>query len=237
MTAPAPYAGTAGPGGGPLCDQLDAFADGELGPDEAARVRGHLAECADCQRRLRELSQLDGLAAAATERWKARQAERQQRERKQQQQEQHDKERALERGRRRWRMTLLVGALAAGLVPPVILGARWHDQRQLSSDQLAVLESGGTRPLEGRFAVASADAHRPYGTLRAAAAASSLPLGPAARLEQRQQQRTPPGTAPSPSSTSTCSSPRRQPSTRSPPSTSPAGATRPASGPPSCAAP
>ena len=36
-------------------DALDAFLDGELPPDQRARVRDHLAECVDCARRSDEL--------------------------------------------------------------------------------------------------------------------------------------------------------------------------------------
>src|SRR5438067_2168099 len=39
-------------------DQVDAFADGELGEAEAEAFRTHLGGCADCQRQLRDIMML-----------------------------------------------------------------------------------------------------------------------------------------------------------------------------------
>ena len=46
------------PRGGALmsrCDDVHAFADGELAPDEAERFRTHLADCARCQAELHDI--------------------------------------------------------------------------------------------------------------------------------------------------------------------------------------
>src|ERR1700754_2989210 len=47
----------------PLCEQVHAFADGELPTDEAERFREHLCDCGRCQRELRDIARLGALAA------------------------------------------------------------------------------------------------------------------------------------------------------------------------------
>ena len=49
------------------CEQLHAFADGELPTSEAAAFRDHLAGCGTCARNLHELLQLDVALHAAGE--------------------------------------------------------------------------------------------------------------------------------------------------------------------------
>ena len=54
---------------GPMrCEQLGAFVDGELAPDEAAAFRKHLVVCARCQQEMHGLMQLSALAEQARER-------------------------------------------------------------------------------------------------------------------------------------------------------------------------
>ncbi|HET6981826.1 MAG TPA: CHAT domain-containing protein [Myxococcaceae bacterium] len=49
------------------CEQLGAFVDGELSPDEAAAFRRHLVVCARCQQEMHGLMQLSALAEQARE--------------------------------------------------------------------------------------------------------------------------------------------------------------------------
>jgi len=52
--------------GGPIrCEQLGAFVDGELSPEEAAVFRRHLLVCARCQQEMHGLMQLSALAEQA----------------------------------------------------------------------------------------------------------------------------------------------------------------------------
>ena len=52
--------------GGPVrCEQLGAFVDGELAPEEAAVFRQHLLVCARCQQEMHGLMQLSALAEQA----------------------------------------------------------------------------------------------------------------------------------------------------------------------------
>ena len=52
--------------GGPVrCEQLGAFVDGELGPEDAAAFRRHLLVCARCQQEMHGLMQLSALAEQA----------------------------------------------------------------------------------------------------------------------------------------------------------------------------
>jgi tetratricopeptide (TPR) repeat protein len=50
------------------CEQLGAFVDGELTPDEATAFRRHLVVCARCQQEMHGLMQLSALAEQARER-------------------------------------------------------------------------------------------------------------------------------------------------------------------------
>ncbi|RKG77939.1 zf-HC2 domain-containing protein, partial [Corallococcus exercitus] len=49
------------------CEQLAAFVDGELAPEEAEAFQAHLADCAECQAALEDQVQASLLVQAAAD--------------------------------------------------------------------------------------------------------------------------------------------------------------------------
>lgn len=149
------------------CERVHALVDGELAPEEARRVRLHLATCAVCQAELERVLQMKALADEPA-------AERP---------AQRDPRRARPRWalRTRWTGLAVLGtAIAAGalfFLRPLANAPR--------ADLLWLAEAS-TRPLELRLSYTGADRHRPYDTLRAAGPGTQepVPLGEMAQLER-----------------------------------------------------
>jgi cellulose synthase operon protein C len=125
------------------CDDIGAFADGELPPGEAEAFREHLGTCAACQAELRDLMMLaaiaPGRAAARPERAPAPVI-------------------ALAWYRRP--RTLAVAALVAAAAVVVVM---------VRPEPPVLLAQAPTRAVEVRLAYGAADRHRPYDVARSAA--------------------------------------------------------------------
>ncbi len=157
------------------CERLHALVDGELTPEEALRVRLHLATCEVCQQELGRVLQLKALAQESL----AEQAEPPSvppahpvRAR-----------RFLPRWSLRARpagMVLLVAAVASTAF--LLLPMHWRAPHA----ELLWLTDAPSRPLELRLSHEGADGYRPYDTLRAGGpgAVAPVPLGEMARLEE-----------------------------------------------------
>jgi cellulose synthase operon protein C len=151
------------------CEQVHAFVDGQLGPEEADRFRFHLPDCATCQVEMNRIIQLDAAVQDVLE--PPRRTLRPVR---------------TEAFRPRWsvragpRLLLLATAVAVG---GLVLFSRLPFP---SRDEGAWLTQAPTRTLEARLAWPAADRHRPYETLRSgrSGSGSSPPLRELARLEE-----------------------------------------------------
>ncbi|MDQ3265247.1 MAG: zf-HC2 domain-containing protein, partial [Myxococcota bacterium] len=139
------------------CEQLDAFADGELDPGQADSFRGHLAHCPDCPDGLRELLALQARVRSLPP------------------QQLILPGRSVQRPRRWW---VFVPALA--LLAVALFWTRFA--RPPEPLQVA----GLTRAVEGRLSHPLLAAHRPYDAARSGTSQlAPLPLGALARLEER----------------------------------------------------
>ncbi len=148
----------------PICDRLQDFAHGELGPEEHQAFAAHLPGCAKCQAGLAELIQFDLALQEAGSTASVRTLTR----------------RATPRLAQRW-MPL---AMAASLV--VAVGAVWLLVSSGSSSPVAIA-TAPSRGLDARFTHPGASSYRPYGASRAAGAgAETVTLDTLSRLEEKK---------------------------------------------------
>jgi hypothetical protein len=152
------------------CEQLTAYADGELDAPDADAFAHHLAGCVACQAGLHDALQLAALEAALRAQLAPAHPAR---------------SAAPARPRRTWRHVAPFAAAAAAL-----LAAVWWARRPAPRplDPPLALATASVRTTEGRVAYGPADRYRPYEVVRAGAGASSLdaiPLGTLAELEHR----------------------------------------------------
>jgi tetratricopeptide (TPR) repeat protein len=141
-----------------LCDQVGAFADGELTPAEAETFRAHLADCAQCQADLRELMMMKAVEETHL-RAPARAAA-----------PAPVVSLAWYRNRKTWIAAASTLAAAAGLILLVRAGTQ----------PPILLAEASTRSIEERVSYGPADRWRPYDVLRGAAAGEAVPHGVAA---------------------------------------------------------
>jgi len=149
------------------CENLGAFADGELPPDQAEAMREHLATCQACQANLEDILQLQFLEAQLRQQANQRQ--------EQPSEERHQprtmsgarlssdphRRRDLQRPRQKQRVILIVGgvlAVAASLA--IILYVRDFGRRGFAPTELA--RELPYRPIEARLSYAGLSAYRPY---------------------------------------------------------------------------
>jgi tetratricopeptide (TPR) repeat protein len=153
------------------CQRVHSLVDGELAPEEAHRVRLHLATCAACQAELARLLQLKAL----TEELKAPVAPRAQAAPPQ-------RSRAF---RPRWSRYALRGGMGA-LVAVAATAALVLLLPGGPRAELLWLTNAPTRSLEPRTSYEGADGWRPYDTLRSAGGEprAPVPLKEMARLEE-----------------------------------------------------
>ncbi len=144
----------------PYCDELHAFADGELERAEAERFREHLATCARCQRELEDVLQLASLSG-----------------------ELEKKERARVllfpfKPTRRAAFALVSAVAAAAAVVLVV---------KLPRTEADPYGLGESRPLEARLTHAGASEYRRYDVARDASSGSAraVPLAGLARMEEK----------------------------------------------------
>ncbi|NOJ80507.1 CHAT domain-containing protein [Myxococcus xanthus] len=152
-----------------VCDNLERFVDGEMLPADAENFRHHLARCAACESRMKELVALelladDALNSPGPERLGAPSTWR----------------------NKSWLMVVPL-ALAAGLAALVLVP---QTQPTDSAPGLWLAEAA-TRPLEVRLTHPGADGHRPYQVMRSGAGArpQALALRELARLEEAADHR------------------------------------------------
>jgi cellulose synthase operon protein C len=139
------------------CQQVHAFADGELSSPASERFQEHLLDCARCLRELEDIFALRGMAETAAgksvapvtaqfrvSRWPL--------------------------SARRWVMGGMATALAGAVGVALLLlpglghrdGDRGSDGRGTATAALEAWTTGPTRRLEARLADPRADTHRPY---------------------------------------------------------------------------
>lgn len=131
----------------PTCEQLAAFVDGELSPEEAQAFTAHLAGCAECQAALEDQVQASLAVQAAASARASRPPAR-------------------PRFRPSWDRRRVVGfaSAAAALVVAVLLAVRpW---RPSALDEQLPLTLAAARPFEGRLSDPRADGYRPLATMR-----------------------------------------------------------------------
>ncbi|NVJ06549.1 CHAT domain-containing protein [Myxococcus sp. AM001] len=152
-----------------VCDNLERFVDGEMLPADAENFRHHLARCAACESRMKELLALelladDALNSPGPERLGARSPWR----------------------NKSWLMVVPL-ALAAGLAALVLVPRTLPTG---SAPELWLAEAA-TRPLEARLTHPGADGHRPYQVMRSGTGArpQALALRELARLEEAADHR------------------------------------------------
>ena len=164
-----------------LHDQVHAFADGELSPEEADAFRAHLATCDQCQADLDDILQLQALGGRLAE----QEARPVQPSRQETQQREAPPTRAFRPAwsQRRSRVVAglaLVGSLAAVLAVVVLRSPSMPDT---GHEALALAP---TRSMEARLSWSGASAHRPYGVLRSGDERPKelVPLQQLAKLEE-----------------------------------------------------
>lgn len=152
-----------------VCDNLERFVDGEMLPADAENFRHHLARCAACESRMKELVALelladDALNSPGPERLGAPSTWR----------------------NKSWLMVVPL-ALAAGLAALMLVP---QAQPTDSAPELWLAEAA-TRPLEVRLTHPGADGHRPYQVMRSGTGArpQALALRELARLEEAADHR------------------------------------------------
>lgn len=142
---------------------VHALADGELPPDEAERVRDHLASCAVCQNELADVIQLEAAVAESVR---------------------HQRAGVTPLRRRRWTTVVSGATLLAAAVALYVL-ARPKAGSQREADLVAVTLPSH-RTSEARLSWPGAAAHRPYQIVRSAEGASAgVPLGALSDLDRR----------------------------------------------------
>jgi cellulose synthase operon protein C len=128
------------------CEQLAAFADGELSPAEAEAFQKHLQGCAECQAGLMDQVQASLAVQAAGER--SRQGPRAPFQ--------------PVRARRRSRAV----PYAVGAAAVVLLGILAVRGLRMPAEDPLMLAEAGTRPLEGWLSYPGAERYRPLATMR-----------------------------------------------------------------------
>jgi cellulose synthase operon protein C len=160
-------------------DKVDAFADGELPPEEAEAFRAHLVECAECQAELRDIMMLGAvtapLAATAAAPVKVEPVKV----------EPADKALPpiIPLASRRRRVFIAVTTALAAAAAIVVA---W----KVARPEPIVLAQADKRPLEARLSYAAADHWRPYDVERAAAVVrEEVRVDTLARLEAKGEWR------------------------------------------------
>ncbi|MCP3136197.1 CHAT domain-containing protein [Pyxidicoccus xibeiensis] len=159
-------------------DQVQAFADGELSPEEADTFRVHLGTCAQCQADLDDILQLQALSSRLVD---VEQQEVAPAPPPRQEAEPRRAFRPAWSRRNRVAAAALAGSLAAVLALVVLRSPG------LSTGQGAeALALAPTRSLEARLSWEGASAHRPYGVLRSGEERPRelVPLQKLAKLEE-----------------------------------------------------
>jgi cellulose synthase operon protein C len=160
-----------------LHELVDAFADGELPADEAAKFREHLVGCAECQAELHDIMMLQAVmqthapqlataASPASGHGTTKPA---------------DKKLApvISLGARRKRAIVMVTS-ALAVAAAIVFGMR------LTRQEPVMLAMATARPIEARLSYEGADRYRPYDVMRAAGTAKeSVPVQSLATLEKR----------------------------------------------------
>ncbi|WP_223642194.1 zf-HC2 domain-containing protein [Corallococcus sp. EGB] len=162
------------------CTRLHLFMDGELSESDAEAFRNHLPRCAACEGGLRDLLQLELLAARALGTGVA--------EAPAAKPEGHVV--ALGAWVRRNARVVVPLAMAASLCAIVV-------PRMMPAGEVPAvvfLENQSTRELEARLSDPRADKHRPYSPMRGGAEGAeagkvTLPLRPLAEMEERRDFR------------------------------------------------
>ncbi|WP_426757024.1 zf-HC2 domain-containing protein [Myxococcus sp. Y35] len=153
------------------CTKLHLFVDGELSAPDAEAFRQHLARCPECEAGLRDVLQLELLAARAlggADEVKA---------------EAPAKVTPLRPWMQRASRALVPVALAAGLAAVGVF--RFQAQPEDAFD--VWLAGADSRTLEARLSYPKADRFLPYEPMRGTSGTSNpLPLRPLAELEERQ---------------------------------------------------
>lgn len=141
---------------------VHALADGELPPEEAERIRDHLASCSVCQNELADVIQLEAAVAESVR---------------------HQKAGVTPIRRRRW-IPVVSGAtlLAAAVALYVLARPKASSQRE----ELVAVALPAHRTSEARLSWSGAAAHRPYEISRSAEGSSAgVPLGALSDLDRR----------------------------------------------------
>ncbi|HZI13036.1 MAG TPA: tetratricopeptide repeat protein [Myxococcus sp.] len=153
------------------CTKLHLFVDGELPEGDAEAYRQHLTRCAECEVGLRDLLQLEMLAARALQPAGG---------------EAPGKVTPLRPWMQQaWRAAVPV-ALAAGLAAVGVL--RYQAEPQVPPE--VWLESASGRTMEARLSHAQADRFKPFSPMRGSALAPEpVSLRPLAQMEERNDYR------------------------------------------------
>jgi tetratricopeptide (TPR) repeat protein len=153
------------------CTRLHLFVDGELPEGEAEAYRQHLTRCAECEVGLRDLLQLEMLAARALQPAEG---------------EAPAKVTPLRPWMRQaWRAAVPV-ALAAGMAAVGVF--RYQAEPQMPPE--VWLESATGRTMEARLSHARADRFKPFSPMRGSALTPEpVSLRPLAQLEERNDYR------------------------------------------------
>jgi tetratricopeptide (TPR) repeat protein len=170
-----------------LHDQVHAFADGELSPEEAATFREHLATCQQCQEDLDDILQLQSLGGRLAE-VEAKDAPANAPAPPPARRAESHRDAAPSRAfrpawserRNRVAAFALAGSLAAVLA---LVMFRGPEPRDVGAEALALAP---TRSMEARLSWSGASAHRPYGVLRSGDERPKelVPLHKLAKLEE-----------------------------------------------------
>jgi len=142
------------------CEQVGAFADGDLAPDEAEAFRAHLAGCAQCQADLRDLMMLEAVEPAPARAAVAPAPL---------------VSLAWYRRPRTYVAASSLVAAAAGLILLV----------RASTQPPVLLAQAPSRALEARVSYGPADRWRPYDVMRGGAGGEAISTGTLAKLEGR----------------------------------------------------
>ncbi|HZI14666.1 MAG TPA: zf-HC2 domain-containing protein, partial [Myxococcus sp.] len=160
-------------------DQVHAFADGELSPEEADAFRLHLGTCAQCQADLDDILQLQALGGRLA------QAEAKQATQPAAPPRRDEKPQRAFRPAWSRRRSLAAVALTGSLAAVFALVALRTDSLDVSGVKPQELALAPTRSLEARLSWDGASAHRPYGVLRSGEERPKelVPLQALAKLE------------------------------------------------------
>ena len=165
-----------------VCDQIAAYADGQLAAQARDAFREHFADCEHCQRELFDLAQLRALA----EETPAAQPEIPT-------PPQIAAPPSVRSARRRWPARALAITSAVALAASIVVAIGMVRGRRVRSDAavaLADLAPSERRAIEARLSIAPVDRWQPYGVPRAATRPQrALPLERLAAIERAGDQR------------------------------------------------